>query len=91
MTTNTINPTNARIIKAITGRLSLRKPQEDSLIALDQAIESAPDTLEQSRDIDALLKTLSAEFPTLSDFEREFPSLCFALATGAAMVSLANV
>jgi type III restriction enzyme len=65
MTTNTINSTNARILKAITGRLSLRKPQEDSLVALAQAITSAPDTLEQSRDIESLLKTLSAAFPTL--------------------------
>ncbi|MBT7442945.1 MAG: DEAD/DEAH box helicase family protein [Methylococcales bacterium] len=88
MTTNTISPTNARILKAISGRLSLRKPQEDSLVALAQAIESAPDTLEQSRDIEALLKTLSAEFPTLSDFEREFPSLCFALATGVGKTRL---
>ncbi|MDF1779817.1 MAG: DEAD/DEAH box helicase family protein [Alcanivoracaceae bacterium] len=88
MTANTINPTNARILKAITGRLSLRKPQEDSLIALAQAIESAPDTLEQSRDIESLLKALSAEFPTLSDFEREFPSLCFALATGVGKTRL---
>lgn len=88
MTINTINPTNTRILKAITGRLSLRKPQEDSLIALAQAIASAPDTLEQSRDIESLLKTLSAEFPTLSDFEREFPSLCFALATGVGKTRL---
>jgi type III restriction enzyme len=88
MKKNTITPKNARIIKAITGRLSLRKPQEDSLFALAQAIESAPDTLEQSRDIEALLKTLSAEFPNLSDFEREFPSLCFALATGVGKTRL---
>jgi type III restriction enzyme len=88
MTTYTINPTNARILKAIASRLSLRKPQEDSLIALAQAIESAPDTLEQSRDIEATLKTLSTEFPTLSDFEREFPSLCFALATGVGKTRL---
>ncbi|MBW2939799.1 DEAD/DEAH box helicase family protein [Zhongshania aquimaris] len=88
MTTNTINPTNTRILKAITGRLSLRKPQEDSLIALAQAIASAPDTLEQSRDIESLLKTLSSAFPTLSDFEREFPSLCFALATGVGKTRL---
>lgn len=88
MTTNVINTTNARILKAISGRLSLRKPQEDSLTALARAIESAPDTLAQARDIEALVKTLSAEFPTLSDFEREFPSLCFALATGVGKTRL---
>jgi hypothetical protein len=29
-----------------------------------------------------------AEFPTLEDFEREFPSLCFALATGVGKTRL---
>jgi type III restriction enzyme len=88
MTNNIINPTNARTLKAIAGRLSLRKPQEDSLFALAKAIEAAPDSLKQARDIDSLLKILSAEFPTLSDFEREFPSLCFALATGVGKTRL---
>lgn len=88
MTTTTIKPENNRTLKAITGRLSLRKPQEDSLVALAQAIESAPDMLKKSRDIESLLNTLSASFPTLSDFEREFPSLCFALATGVGKTRL---
>jgi hypothetical protein len=34
------------------------------------------------------LSTLKAEFPTLEDFEREFPSLCFALATGVGKTRL---
>ncbi|MFT7559262.1 MAG: type III restriction enzyme [Flavobacteriales bacterium] len=77
-----------RILNAISGRLSLRKPQDDSLKALAHALEAAPDTLKLTRDMDALLKILSAEFPTLSDFEREFPSLCFALATGVGKTRL---
>ena len=31
---------------------------------------------------------LHAEFPTLTDFERDFPSLCFALATGVGKTRL---
>jgi len=29
----------------------------------------------------AALEILRSEYPTVTDFEREFPSLCFALAT----------
>lgn len=36
----------------------------------------------------ALLETLKAEFPSLEDFERDFPSLCFALATGVGKTRL---
>lgn len=77
-----------RILNAISGRLSLRKPQEDSLRALAKMIAAAPDVLMQKRDVGALLKTISAEFPTLSNFEREFPSVCFALATGVGKTRL---
>ena len=31
---------------------------------------------------------LKAQFPKLSDFERDFPSLCFALATGVGKTRL---
>jgi len=79
---------NNRVINAITGRLSLRAPQEESLRALATALDAAPTMLQKQRDIDALLKTLSAEFPSLTDFEREFPSLCFALATGVGKTRL---
>ena len=79
---------NNRVINAITGRLSLRAPQEESLRALATALDAAPAMLEKQRDINALLKTLSAEFPSLTDFEREFPSLCFALATGVGKTRL---
>jgi type III restriction enzyme len=89
MTANKMNNTNkSRILNAITGRLSLRKPQEQSLHALAKAIEAAPDVLSLAQDVPALLKTLSAEFSTLVDFEREFPSLCFALATGVGKTRL---
>ena len=61
----------------VAGRLSLRAPQRESLEALATAIAATPDILHPQRDVAALLDTLKSEFPTLSDFEREFPSLMF--------------
>ena len=77
-----------RILNAITGRLSLRAPQEESLYALAKTLDAAPDMLKKERALDSLQKAISAEFPTLTDFEREFPSLCFALATGVGKTRL---
>ena len=77
-----------RILHAINGRLSLRPPQAESLARLAQALDAAPAMLKHERDVAAILATLKAEFPTLTDFEREFPSLCFALATGVGKTRL---
>lgn len=79
---------NARVLNAVTGRLSLRPPQAESLSKLVRALEAAPDLLGHEQDGAAILSTLKAEFPTLADFEREFPSLCFALATGVGKTRL---
>src|SRR3546814_21171173 len=84
---------NARVLHAVTVRLSLRPPQKESLKRLVRALEASPDLLshERANDSDSLasiLSTLKAEFPTLEDFEREFPSLCFALATGVGKTRL---
>ena len=72
----------------INGRLSLRAPQAESLAKLKQALDTAPEMAQKDRDVAAVLNTLKAEFPTLEDFEREFPSLCFALATGVGKTRL---
>ena len=77
-----------RILHAINGRLSLRPPQAESLAKLAQALDAASAMLKHERDVAAILATLKAEFPTLTDFEREFPSLCFALATGVGKTRL---
>ncbi|MEJ3960257.1 DEAD/DEAH box helicase family protein [Brachymonas sp. G13] len=77
-----------RVLHAVTGRLSLRPPQAESLSRLARMIEAAPDLLSHERDVTSILSTLRAEFPTLEDFEREFPSLCFALATGVGKTRL---
>jgi len=77
-----------RVLHAVTGRLSLRPPQAESLSRLARMLEAAPDLLSHERDVTSILSTLRAEFPTLEDFEREFPSLCFALATGVGKTRL---
>ena len=79
---------SARVQNHITGRLSLRPPQAESLARLARALDAAPEMLEHGQDVAAVLATLKAQFPTLEDFEREFPSLCFALATGVGKTRL---
>ncbi len=79
---------NARVQNHIAGRLSLRPPQAESLARLKWALDASPELLGHERDVPAILSRLSAEFPTLADFEREFPSLCFALATGVGKTRL---
>ena len=75
-----------RNVNAIAGRLSLRKPQRDSLEILHRITELAPPRKDTDRE--ALLAVLRAEFPTVTDFEREFASVCFALATGVGKTRL---
>lgn len=75
-----------RHVNAIAGRLSLRPPQRQSLEILDRVTEIAPP--QKNGDIAAALDAIHNEYPTVSDFEREFPSLCFALATGVGKTRL---
>ncbi|MFO0121939.1 MAG: DEAD/DEAH box helicase, partial [Inhella sp.] len=80
-----------REVNAIVGRLSLRPPQANSLEKLARAIEASPDLLKHGRDASEMAAALAAMkgmFPTLQDFERDFPSLCFALATGVGKTRL---
>jgi type III restriction enzyme len=75
-----------RHVNAIAGRLSLRSPQRQSLEILDRITEIVP----PKKDIDtrSALEAIRSEFPTVTEFEREFPSLCFALATGVGKTRL---
>jgi type III restriction enzyme len=75
-----------RHVNAIAGRLSLRPPQRRSLEILDRITEIVPP--QKEADVAAALATIRSEFPTVTDFEREFPSLCFALATGVGKTRL---
>jgi type III restriction enzyme len=75
-----------RHVNAIAGRLSLRAPQRRSLEILDRITEIVPP--QKGADLEAALAAISSEFPTVKDFERDFPSLCFALATGVGKTRL---
>ncbi len=75
-----------RHVNAISGRLSLRPPQRTSLEILQRITEIAPPG--KGTDTAALLASIQSEFATVTDFEREFPSLCFALATGVGKTRL---
>ncbi len=79
---------NSRVFNHVSGRLSLRPPQAESLSRLVRALDAAPELLGHERDVAAVLASLKADFPMLEDFEREFPSLCFALATGVGKTRL---
>lgn len=75
-----------RLVNAISGRLSLRPPQRESLEILARITEIAPP--KKSADVAAALQIIQSEYPTVTDFERDFPSLCFALATGVGKTRL---
>ena len=75
-----------RHVNAISGRLSLRPPQRHSLEILDRITEIAPPS--KQADLNTALEVIQAEYPSVTDFEREFPSLCFALATGVGKTRL---
>ena len=75
-----------RHVNSISGRLSLRQPQRDSLAILDRICEILPP--KKGSDRTAGLAAIQSEFPTLTDFDREFPSLCFSLATGVGKTRL---
>jgi type III restriction enzyme len=75
-----------RHVNAISGRLSLRQPQRDSLVILDRVCEILPP--HQAVDRATALATIQSEFPTVTSFERDFPSLCFSLATGVGKTRL---
>lgn len=75
-----------RSVNTISGRLSLRPPQRDSLEILARITDII--SLDKNRDLASDLAVIQSEFPTVTDFEREFPSLCFALATGVGKTRL---
>jgi type III restriction enzyme len=76
----------AEHVNAIAGRLSLRPPQRHSLEILHRVTELVP--LRKDADPAAALEAIKSEFGTVTDFERTFPSLCFALATGVGKTRL---
>lgn len=66
-----------QIAQSIKNRLSLRPPQADSLEILNVLTDKKID-----------LETVNSLYPTCTDFERTFPSITFALATGVGKTRL---
>lgn len=77
-----MNPT----AQAICNRLSLRSPQARSLEILSECVDMWP--LTKDFDLEDLQRKIHEKCPTLGSFERDFPSLCFALATGVGKTRL---
>ena len=73
----------------ISGVMSLRKPQETSLKILEEIVSSV--NLRKGMNLKAALGSVYAMYPTCTDFEREFMSLTFALATGKLLYAFCAV
>jgi len=72
--------------KQISARLSLRRPQNESLDILSRVLESVE--LSKAPDLERDLKIIKGMYSSVQDFERGFPSICFALATGVGKTRL---
>ena len=70
----------------ISGVMSLRKPQKQSLKILEDILSSV--SLRKGMNLRGALGAVHAMYPTCTDFEREFMSLTFALATGVGKTRL---
>jgi type III restriction enzyme len=75
-----------REVRTLIQRLSLRSPQATSLEILAEVLDTI--TLEKGGDPAAALDLIRTLYPSVTNFEREFPSLCFALATGVGKTRL---
>ena len=75
-----------RIATSIKNRLSLRPPQTESLNILAGLADKLE--LKKNADLYAELEKVNSIYPTCTDFERDFPALCFALATGVGKTRL---
>jgi type III restriction enzyme len=75
-----------RHVNTISARLSLRAPQRESLEILADITEQ----IDFSKETDAAeaLRIVQTAYPNVEDFERDFPSVCFALATGVGKTRL---
>lgn len=77
-----MNPT----VENIKQRLSLRKPLQEALDILVQLVNK----LELKKEVDLVveLSKVNELFPACTDFEREFASICFSIATGVGKTRL---
>jgi len=74
------------IVENIKQRLSLRKPLKEALDILTNLSE----VLELKKDVDlnSELEKVKSLYPTCSNFERDFVSICFSIATGVGKTRL---
>lgn len=70
----------------IKNRLSLRDPLRESLDILVTLAEEL--SLEKEVDLAVELEKVASLYPSCTDFERAFPSLCFSIATGVGKTRL---
>ncbi len=73
-------------VETLSGRLSLRPPQRQALNRLARLLEVFRPT--KNADPAVALALIRTVFPDIEDFERDFPSLCFELATGVGKTRL---
>jgi type III restriction enzyme len=74
------------IANNIKQRLSLREPLQDSLDIVAQLCQELE--LKKEVDLAAELEKVKAHFPTCTDFERDFVSIAFSIATGVGKTRL---
>jgi type III restriction enzyme len=77
---------NDNLINSIAGRLSLRHPLAESLNILARITDII--SLDKTEDLAQRCSVIQSEYPQVTDFERDFPSLCFAIATGVGKTRL---
>ena len=75
-----------RVLTQLNARMSLRKPQTRSLEILADVLSRI--AISKTENLDAQLATIAEAYPSVTEFERDFPSLCFALATGVGKTRL---
>ncbi len=75
-----------KIANQLAARLSLREPQRYSLDILVDILEQLQ--LTKDPELAHWLSAIQRQYPSVKAFEREFPSLCFALATGVGKTRL---
>jgi len=75
-----------RLVRQLAARMSLREPQGASLAILADLLGRIE--LGKTADLAAQLAVVRAQWPAVEDFERDFASVCFALATGVGKTRL---
>ena len=80
------NLNNDKVAKYISSRLSLRKPQNASLDILISILNKI--SLSKEIKLEDTLEDFKKLFPNFQSFGRDFPSICFSIATGVGKTRL---